>query len=80
LELSTYLINEEDLIPWQAALKAFSYIGSMIGEDDEESFHEFMFKLMTPLYKKLGFEEGEKDDHLTVVLRRFVKGFNDIYT
>jgi len=34
---------------------------------------------MTPLYKKLGFEEGENDDHLTLVLRRFVKGFTVIY-
>ena len=51
----------------------------MIGEDDEESFQEFMLRLMTPLYKKLGFEEGENDDHLTLVLRRFVKGFTVIY-
>ncbi len=72
MDLSTYLVNEEDLIPWQAALKAFSYIGGLIGEDDHKIFHEFMFKLMTPLYKKLGFEEGESDDHLTLVLRRFV--------
>jgi hypothetical protein len=72
LELSRYLVNEEDLIPWQAALKSFGYIGSMLGEDEMENFRKYLFQLLTPIYKKIGFQGEEKDTHLTVVLRMFV--------
>jgi aminopeptidase N len=71
LELSQYLTKEEDLIPWQAALNSFSQVESMIDEEDEENLKKYMFRLLTPIFKRLGFKGDAKDSHLTVLLRRF---------
>jgi aminopeptidase N len=70
LEVSRYLIDEEDLIPWQAALKSFVHFELMIAEDGHDNFRKYLLKLLTPLYNKLGFKGGVKDTHVTVVLRR----------
>jgi hypothetical protein len=64
------LIDEEDLIPWQAALKSLGHFELMIDEDGHDDFRKYQLKLLTPLYNKLGFKGGARDTYLTVVLRR----------
>jgi aminopeptidase N len=72
LEVSRYLINEEDLIPWQAALQSFRHIKRLIDQNSRNNFRNFLLKLLTPLYNKLGFKAKANDTHLAVVLGKLV--------
>ena len=62
LDMSTYLINETEYIPWSTALTSNTlWAISRIMKNHSPYFNAFMKNLMTPIYKSLGLEQIETD-------------------
>ncbi|XP_026553998.1 glutamyl aminopeptidase [Pseudonaja textilis] len=75
LNLTKYLVDEKEYIPWQRAVVAVSYIGHMI-EDDKTlypKFQRFFGNLVKPIASELKWETDE--DHIKSLLRTTVLEF-----
>ncbi|KAL7982033.1 hypothetical protein Chor_001090 [Crotalus horridus] len=75
LNLTRYLQNETEYIPWQRAVVAVSYIGQMV-EDDKAlypKFQRYFGSLVKPLASELKWENDE--DHIKSLLRTTVLEF-----
>uniref|UniRef100_A0A670YNR5 Aminopeptidase n=1 Tax=Pseudonaja textilis TaxID=8673 RepID=A0A670YNR5_PSETE len=76
LNLTKYLVDEKEYIPWQRAVVAVSYIGHMI-EDDKTLYPKFQVKffgnLVKPIASELKWETDE--DHIKSLLRTTVLEF-----
>lgn len=75
LNLTQYLKNEEDYLPWQRAISAVTYIISMF-EDDKEIYpmiEKYFRDQVKPIADLLGWDDT--GDHLTKLLRASVLGF-----
>ena len=76
LGLTEYLSNEKNYIPWQSALKSFSFLDLML--NDNSSLEEYGYlktyltNQLTPLFEELGFEGHKDDTHVTILNRRSV--------
>ncbi|KAJ7327041.1 hypothetical protein JRQ81_016800 [Phrynocephalus forsythii] len=75
LNLTRYLQNEEEYIPWQRAVAAVSYIGDMLQDDNVlyPKFQEYFRSLVKPIAQKLGWKND--GDHLNSLLRTTVLEF-----
>jgi len=66
----THLTQEEDFIPWEAALKGFLYLENMIkrtaGWGD---LRAYMLQALEPLFDRLGFQERPGEPFLDEKLR-----------
>ncbi|XP_061386751.1 membrane alanyl aminopeptidase-like [Musca vetustissima] len=51
-----YLSGETEYLPWQPAFKAFDLISPRLTLEQHKQFGEFLFDIMSGVYKKLGFE------------------------
>uniref|UniRef100_A0A8C8ZEN6 Aminopeptidase n=1 Tax=Prolemur simus TaxID=1328070 RepID=A0A8C8ZEN6_PROSS len=74
LNLTKYLRNEEDYLPWQRVISAITYIISMF-EDDTELYpmiQEYFQSQVKPLADSLAWTDT--GDHLTKLLRASVLG------
>ena len=71
-ELVQYLSIEEDFLPWEAALKSLSYVYDRLDSDEEtkELVQSFIVSILGQRYDKLGFETGDKDEHLDILGRK----------
>ncbi|XP_024945954.1 uncharacterized protein LOC107272872 [Cephus cinctus] len=70
LNLTTYLSQEVDYVPWTAAFTNFGYLKKMLSHSTGyEFFKSYISSLVTPLHKKLSYEESNSDDHLTKLNR-----------
>ncbi|KAG8134499.1 hypothetical protein E2320_007602 [Naja naja] len=75
LNLTKYLVDETEYIPWQRAVVAVSYIGHMI-EDDKTlypKFQRYFRSLVKPIASELKWETDE--DHIKSLLRTTVLEF-----
>ncbi|XP_039194273.1 glutamyl aminopeptidase isoform X1 [Crotalus tigris] len=75
LNLTRYLQNETEYIPWQRAVVAVSYIGQMV-EDDKAlypKFQRYFGSLVKPIASELKWENDE--DHIKSLLRTTVLEF-----
>uniref|UniRef100_T1IX44 Aminopeptidase n=1 Tax=Strigamia maritima TaxID=126957 RepID=T1IX44_STRMM len=63
LNLSRYLIRENELVPWEAASKCLSYIDAMLSRTDAYGmWMRFISKLVEHHYKSIGFKQFPIDD------------------
>jgi len=70
LGMTEYLSNEMEYIPWSAALTGLSYINKMMKRTPAYGdFKRYMLNLVSPLYRKLGFNPRAEDSHLDIKLR-----------
>lgn len=75
LNLTMYLKNEQDYLPWQRAISAVTYIISMF-EDDKEVYPEietYFREQVKPIADSLGWQDT--GNHITRLLRASVLGF-----
>ena len=70
LDLSRYLINETEYLPWSTALTRNSlWAISRIMKNHISYFNDYMNEIMTPIYKSLGLEQIETDASSKKLLR-----------
>uniref|UniRef100_A0A803YM61 Aminopeptidase n=1 Tax=Meleagris gallopavo TaxID=9103 RepID=A0A803YM61_MELGA len=75
LELTKYLINETDYLPWHRAISAVTYIADML-EDDTDLYprlQEYFRYLVKPIVNKLNWSDS--GSHLDRLLRASVLDF-----
>uniref|UniRef100_T1PHS5 Peptidase M1 membrane alanine aminopeptidase domain-containing protein n=1 Tax=Musca domestica TaxID=7370 RepID=T1PHS5_MUSDO len=53
-----YLAKEKEYLPWQPAFKAFEMISARFTLEQHKKFGEFLFDIMSTVYKELGFENS----------------------
>ncbi|KAM5255847.1 glutamyl aminopeptidase [Ctenodactylus gundi] len=75
LNLTKYLHEESDYLPWQRVISAVTYIISMFEEDKElyPLIEEYFQGQVKPIVDSLGWKDT--GDHLTKLLRTSVLGF-----
>uniref|UniRef100_A0A8C3SSD0 Aminopeptidase n=1 Tax=Chelydra serpentina TaxID=8475 RepID=A0A8C3SSD0_CHESE len=77
LNLTKYLQNEEDYLPWNRVISAVSYVRDMLGDDTElyPRFKVHFRSLVKPIASKLGWNDDETGSHVMRLLRADVLGF-----
>ncbi|KPJ03370.1 Aminopeptidase N [Papilio xuthus] len=72
-EISRYLVQEADYIPWASANSALNYLDIVLsGSDVYDLFKTYMLELSTPLYERLGFSSQLPEEHVTAYHRNIV--------
>ncbi|XP_053604249.1 aminopeptidase N-like [Plodia interpunctella] len=76
-DISRYLIDEEDYIPWAAANAAFSYLDVALSGAPavHRLFQNYVLNLTAPMYESLGFIAGD-EKHVTPYFRNIILNFN----
>ncbi|EFX67117.1 hypothetical protein DAPPUDRAFT_115736 [Daphnia pulex] len=70
LNLTRYLEQETDYVPWDAALSSMGYISSMMSRTSGYGLLKKHFRtIITPLYNLVGFDQKVGEDLLTTMLR-----------
>nr|XP_040569452.1 endoplasmic reticulum aminopeptidase 1-like isoform X3 [Lepeophtheirus salmonis] len=70
LELCTYLILEEQIVPWSVAMQHLNHWKLILRETNVvPNINRFILQLILPLYNKLGWED--KGSHEKKLLRKF---------
>lgn len=73
LNLTKYLVNEKDYIPWRAAFTALDYIGSMfVRTGHYDKYKKYMTHLLDNIYTELGFKDSKTDTQLQIYNRKAV--------
>ncbi|KAG5305888.1 AMPN Aminopeptidase, partial [Pseudoatta argentina] len=68
--ITSYLANETEYLPWKAAFRALSYLNNMlIKSRGYDKFRLHMLKLLDNAYKQLGFVDKLDDPQMTVFNR-----------
>lgn len=75
LNLTRYLITEQDFLPWQRVISAVTYVISMFEDDNVlyPKMKEYFQQQVTPIADSLTW--NDTGDHLTKLLRSSVLGF-----
>ncbi|KAI9551545.1 hypothetical protein GHT06_021878 [Daphnia sinensis] len=65
LDLTLYLKNERDYVPWHAVLSELNYIDIMLYNFVEfPNWKSYMTSIVEPYYTAVGFQETQADPHL----------------
>nr|XP_006119337.1 glutamyl aminopeptidase-like [Pelodiscus sinensis] len=77
LNLTRYLENEEDYLPWQRVISAVSYLRDMFKDDTElyPKFKAHFRNLVQPIASQLGWDDDETESHVMRLLRAAVLEF-----
>nr|CAD7588111.1 unnamed protein product [Timema genevievae] len=71
LDLTNYLYREDHYLPWKAALSNLGYISRMIRSTDSgDKFKNFLRRLVSPQFDKLGMESQKGETLLETLQRR----------
>ncbi|XP_050580172.1 putative aminopeptidase-2 isoform X1 [Bombus affinis] len=74
LSATQYLSKETNYIPWRAFLNGLTYLHKQFeGKEGYKAFVRYLSSLLTPVYNKLGFEDKENDDHVTLLFRSHIR-------
>ncbi|CAL4088040.1 unnamed protein product, partial [Meganyctiphanes norvegica] len=66
LNLTQYLNQEKDFVPWQSAFINFGYLNSMFSRTaGYGELKDYLKSLVVPLYEYIGFEDSLNDPFLT---------------
>ncbi|XP_054709109.1 thyrotropin-releasing hormone-degrading ectoenzyme-like [Uloborus diversus] len=81
LNMTKYLYQEQEYLPWQAAFSTFRYIDMMLSKTKaHKSWQNYVLTLMSPLYADLGWTNEENSDSvLTKFLRKNILKWNCNY-
>uniref|UniRef100_A0A1I8P6R0 Aminopeptidase N n=1 Tax=Stomoxys calcitrans TaxID=35570 RepID=A0A1I8P6R0_STOCA len=72
LNLTRYLVHEDDTTAWKAAMNAFNFLDAMFGSMGEyDVFKSYLLKLLDNLYNQLGFVESRNENNM---LEHFIRG------
>uniref|UniRef100_A0A1B6CLC6 Aminopeptidase n=1 Tax=Clastoptera arizonana TaxID=38151 RepID=A0A1B6CLC6_9HEMI len=70
LDLTQYLAQELEYLPWKSAFTAFSHINSMLMKTGGyDKFKAFILQLVKKLYEDVGFIDNPSDNQLRVYKR-----------
>uniref|UniRef100_T1J0H5 Aminopeptidase N n=1 Tax=Strigamia maritima TaxID=126957 RepID=T1J0H5_STRMM len=72
LELTNYLVRENEYVPWAAAARSFGYIHTMLKSTEAfGAWQKFLGRLFTPHYEEKKFTEiaAIDDNHITILLQ-----------
>ncbi|XP_014296929.2 putative aminopeptidase-2 [Microplitis demolitor] len=73
LNLTQYLSQEVNYIPWKAAFDGLFYLNTKFaGKDIYNLFRTHVLTILEPIYKKLNFNEAKNETHYDKILRRYV--------
>nr|ASU92546.1 aminopeptidase N [Achaea janata] len=76
-EISRYLVNEQDYIPWAAVNPAFTYLDVVLSESPVyDEFRYYILNLTAPLYNSLGFEVNSGEEFVTPYHRNIILDLN----
>lgn len=65
LNITSYLKNDFEYLPWRSALQNFGFLDAMLQYTPAYGHWEaFVSSLVTPIYQSIGFEESSTDSHL----------------
>ncbi|XP_063377434.1 aminopeptidase N-like [Cydia fagiglandana] len=79
-ELSLYLEEEKDYIPWGSVQRAWNYLDVVLsGSAAYDIFQEYVLKLTAPMYEELGFNALSTEEHVTAYHRNIMLDFNCRY-
>ncbi|KAM7359628.1 suppressor of ER stress-induced death isoform 1-T6 [Cochliomyia hominivorax] len=71
LNLTRYLVNEDDHAPWKAAVNAFQFIDSMfVSQGDYDVFKNYLLKLVDRVYNELGFRDSADKNNMLEHFKR----------
>lgn len=71
LNMTLYLLQEKDFLPWKGALLAFRYMDLMLAKSDAYgTWKEFVLLLMTPIYESLGWSPASPQENMLTRLLR----------
>nr|AWT22996.1 aminopeptidase N [Hyphantria cunea] len=75
--LSRYLIEEKDYIPWGAVNPSFTHLEVALSASDAyPAFQNYLRNLTAPLYQELGFEASATEGHVIAFHRNIILGIN----
>lgn len=70
LNITDYLISEQDYLPWSTALSSLSYIDLMLQSTQHYGlFKSYMVRQISPIYTILGWQEESSDSYMKQALR-----------
>ncbi|XP_052740598.1 aminopeptidase N-like [Bicyclus anynana] len=76
-DVSRYLVNETDYIPWGSANSAFTYLDTVLsGSPAYNLFKAYILDLTAPSYARLGFLAKENEEHVTPYHRNIILNLN----
>jgi len=76
IQLSAFLVNDTDYLPWKMFLDQIKYYSHMLVTSEFNGrFQSFLADLVTPLYDTLGWKERKGENWLHTKLRDQVVGF-----
>ncbi|XP_048007483.1 aminopeptidase N-like [Leguminivora glycinivorella] len=79
-QLSLYLEDEKDYIPWGSVQPAWNYLDVVLsGSAAYEIFQEYVLKLTAPMYEELGFNALSTEEFVTAYHRNIMLDFNCRY-
>ncbi|XP_026755770.2 aminopeptidase N-like [Galleria mellonella] len=79
-EISKYLVQEKDYIPWAAANAAFSYLDIVLSFTEVYNLYKsYLLNITEPLYNELGFIASSDEEHVTAYHRNIVLDINCRY-
>lgn len=71
LNMTKYLYQEKEFLPWQAAFSAFKHIDFMLAKTQAYgAWKDYMLQLMSPLYKSLGWTESSENENVLIKFLR----------
>ncbi|KFM56852.1 Aminopeptidase N, partial [Stegodyphus mimosarum] len=80
LNTTLYLKNEEDYLPWKAALHGFSFIDNMLCRSAVYGkWKNYIIFQLEPLYNQLGWDESPDENILRQYTRMSVLGWMCVY-
>ncbi|XP_015517533.2 aminopeptidase N [Neodiprion lecontei] len=73
LNVTKYLAQETDYIPWYSALTGFTYINRLLAQTDSyDNFKTYLTSLLANALETFGYEELDADEHVHKFLRNNV--------
>lgn len=70
LDITSYLVNETDYLPWKTTFNAMNYIDNvLVMFEGYDKFRIFVQNLLDKVYKEVGFRDDPMDEQLTVLTR-----------
>ncbi|XP_015127700.1 aminopeptidase N isoform X1 [Diachasma alloeum] len=70
LDVTSYLANETEYVPWKSALTAMSYLDNILTKyQGYDRFRVYVLKLLDNVYREIGFKDSPGDPQLTVFAR-----------
>ncbi|XP_072939565.1 aminopeptidase N-like [Epargyreus clarus] len=76
-DISRYLRQEQDYIPWGSADAAYTYLDVVLsGTPAYQLFQTYVLHLTAPLYERLGFDAQPNEEHVTAYHRNIILNLN----